>query len=224
MSPRLGPPLVATALLLLAVVAARGGSAIPSGQVGAAPADPDPPPPPPTDSGAESPNGVLDFISGISTGLLLLVVAVMLLIGAVGLLAGLTRRRTRAALPELDWPSTPTDPDGATAVPHLLAATRTARLALTANPQGTPTDAIVAAWLTLESAAATLGTPRAAHETPTEFTHHLLTTHAADPTALHSLRGAYHRARFSPTAVITPADIAAAAQALTRLEHSLATR
>ncbi|GAA2970741.1 DUF4129 domain-containing protein [Actinokineospora diospyrosa] len=221
MSPRLVLPLVATALLLLAVVAARGGSAIPAGQGSAATVEPTPPPPPPTGSAPEPPDRVLDFITGISTGVLLLVIAVMLLIGLVGLLAGLTRRRTRPVLPELDWAGAPGDAEGAAAVPHLLAAARTARRTLTANAAGNPTDAVVAAWLTLEAAAAALGTPRAAHETPTEFTEHVLGAHAADPGALATLRGAYHRARFSPTAVITPVDIEAAADALSRIERSL---
>ncbi|GAA3060854.1 DUF4129 domain-containing protein [Actinokineospora globicatena] len=222
MSPRLAPPLVATALLLLAVVAARGGSAIPAGPGTTAPTDPDPTASPAA-TAATDPDPVLDLISGISTGLLLLAVAAMLLFGLVGVLANLfvRRRRARPVLPELDWSLDRADGAGVTAVPHLAAAARTARLGLTANVAGDPGNAVIAAWLALEHGAAQLGTPRAPHETPTEFTKHVLVAHAADPQALGALRRTYQRARFSPSAVITTADVTAAADALARLERSL---
>ncbi|RLK54489.1 DUF4129 domain-containing protein [Actinokineospora cianjurensis] len=223
MSPRLAPPLVATALLLLAVAAARGSSAIPAGPGTAAPPDPDPAAAPAA-TAATDPNPVLDLISGISTALLLLAVATMLVVGLVGLAANLVGRRTRRALPELDWSLGRVDGEGVSAVPHLAAAARSARLDLTGPAAGDPTNAVIAAWLTLERGAARLGTPRAAHETPTEFAEHILAAHAVDPQALVALRRTYHRARFSPTAVITPRDVDAAADALARIERSLVDR
>lgn len=65
-------------------------------------------------------------------------------------------------------------------------------------------DAVVAAWLALEEAAAAGGTRRHPAQTPTEFTVALLGGHAADPAAVDELLRLYHRARFGSAAL--PAD------------------
>ncbi|WP_285503924.1 DUF4129 domain-containing protein [Actinokineospora sp. NBRC 105648] len=221
MRSRLPSLLVVAAFLVLAVVAARGESAIPAGPGLAARPDP-PPPPPPRATEATEGNPLLDLINGISTGVLLVLIAAMLLIGLAGLLAtlaGVRRRRVRLARPEFERADTPEATTGAVA--HALAtAAQAARLELSRR-DGTDADAIITAWLTLERAAATLGTPRAAHQTPTEFTEAVLSAHTPDATALKILRTCYHRARFADT--VTEADTAAATDALTRIENSLTT-
>ncbi|WP_026422802.1 DUF4129 domain-containing protein [Actinokineospora inagensis] len=223
MSPRLSTLPVAAALLLLAAAAARGTSAIPAGPATAAPstardevvssATP-----------APTANPFLDFVGGIGTGLLLLAVATMLLIGLTGFLMGFTRRRrVRPVLPDLQLPPHSAPPDGTATATALATAAHNARLRLTAAPAVPTADAIIAAWLELEQTAATLGTPRAPHQTPTEFATALLTAHQADEPALTTLRHAYHRARFAHTPTFTPADLTKVTSALTTLEHSLTT-
>ncbi|MFC7612948.1 DUF4129 domain-containing protein [Actinokineospora soli] len=102
----------------------------------------------------------------------------------------------------------------------LRAAVRAGAVDLTARPSGPPGDAVVAAWLVLESAAASCGTRRAPAETASEFTARVLTEHAVDARALADLRSRYHRARFAGQA--TDADAAAARAALARIEETLA--
>jgi hypothetical protein len=71
---------------------------------------------------------------------------------------------------------------------------------------GDPNNAIVAAWLALEEAAASSGVHRRPSETPSEFTLDVLGATDADPKATQDLLGLYHRARFSSTGV-TQADV-----------------
>ncbi len=223
MRSRLPTLLVAAALLLLAVVAARGESAIPTGPGTIVRPDPAPAAAEGPVEGIES-NALLDLIGGVSTGVLLLVVVAMLLIGLAGLLAtlaGLGRRRGRGlALPDLERAEAPEVPGG-TAVRALAEATRAARHELSRRAGGDPADAVVAAWVVLEDAAAGLGTPRAAHQTPTEFTAEVLAAHRADDAAMADLRALYHRARFRRSGAVTEADATAAADALDRVERSL---
>ena len=82
-----------------------------------------------------------------------------------------------------------------------------------------PNNAIVAAWLALEAAAATSGVRRQPAETPTEFTLDVLASTAADPRATRELLGLYHRARFS-AAGVTREDVAAASRCLVALAAS----
>ncbi len=63
-----------------------------------------------------------------------------------------------------------------------------------------PADAIVAAWLAVEAAAASSGLPRKPAQTPTEFTTDVLSRTPADPAAVTGLLRLYHRARFSSQA------------------------
>ena len=79
----------------------------------------------------------------------------------------------------------------------------------------TPTDAVIAAWLALEEAAARHDLARDPAQTPTEFTAGLLdrsTVPAADTIELRTL---YLRARFSSI----PPNVADVFQARTSLEH-----
>ena len=83
-----------------------------------------------------------------------------------------------------------------------------------------PTDAIIAAWLTLERAAEESGVTRMPSHTPTEFAVLVLDRTAADPRATAGLLELYRRARFSqhPSG---PADVAAAIRHLSALSESL---
>jgi hypothetical protein len=82
-----------------------------------------------------------------------------------------------------------------------------------------PTDAIIAAWLTLERAAEGSGVTRRPSHTPTEFALLVLDRTRADPVATAGLLELYRRARFSrhPSG---PADVAAAIRYLTVLSKS----
>ena len=60
----------------------------------------------------------------------------------------------------------------------------------------TPSDAVVAAWLAFEEAAATRGWVREPHQTTTEFTAMLLANSPAPPEPVATLRGQYQRVRF----------------------------
>ncbi|MEJ2857170.1 MULTISPECIES: DUF4129 domain-containing protein [unclassified Saccharothrix] len=85
---------------------------------------------------------------------------------------------------------------------------------------GPPRDAVVAAWLWLEEAAADSGAARLPHQTPTEFTGALLARHAVDETATGALRKAYQRARFG-TAEVTEDDARTARDALEHIVRDL---
>ena len=80
-------------------------------------------------------------------------------------------------------------------VPVLQEGVRAARRML---DEGTdPDDAIISAWLTLETAAAGAGVRRRPSQTPTEFAVTVLERTAADSAATQRLLGLYRRARFS---------------------------
>ncbi|WP_454043908.1 DUF4129 domain-containing protein [Cellulosimicrobium sp. Marseille-Q8652] len=84
-----------------------------------------------------------------------------------------------------------------------------------------PRDAVIAAWVSLEDAAALAGAHRDPAQTPTEFTVAVLDRTPADPGAVATLRGLYHRARFRG-ADIDAGDVRAARAALRRLADDLA--
>lgn len=79
-----------------------------------------------------------------------------------------------------------------------------------------PTDAILAAWLALEEAAAHSGVGRRPAQTPTEFTVAVLAATRADADATGELLALYHRARFSRHPV-TRGHVEQAAHCLGRL-------
>jgi hypothetical protein len=80
-------------------------------------------------------------------------------------------------------------------VPDELLAAARSQLALLA--EGEPRNAIVAAWLSLETAAAATGLPREPAETSTEYTTRVLHTWDIDPRSLADLAALYREARFS---------------------------
>ncbi|MBC6450320.1 DUF4129 domain-containing protein [Actinokineospora xionganensis] len=219
MRDRLPVLLVVAAMLLLAVAAARGESAVPRGApLGTVIEPPDSAVAPRTEPGER--NFLLDLLGGITAGVFLLLAAVMLLVfvaGALAMLAGLRRRRARFARFEPDEPRRAELPSGGTPS-DLVEAARAARVELSRRAGGPPADAIVAAWLVLENAAARR---RAAHETPTEFTARVVAEQDLDATAVIDLRRLYHRARFGPPGLVTEADAAAASEALRRIESGV---
>lgn len=89
----------------------------------------------------------------------------------------------------------------------------------------TPHDAVVAAWVALEDAAAEHGTRRDPAQTPTEFTTHLLTSRRTDghdvpADDVDTLRRLYQHARFTDRPVATD-DVDAARTALSRIARAL---
>jgi len=83
-----------------------------------------------------------------------------------------------------------------------------------------PGDAVIAAWMALETAAARGGVERDPAQTASEFTLALLDRTSADPRAARRLLARYHAARFS-THDVTAADVAAARDALATLATAL---
>ncbi|MHA7132985.1 DUF4129 domain-containing protein [Oerskovia turbata] len=80
----------------------------------------------------------------------------------------------------------------------------------------TPRDAVTAAWIALEDAAADTGHRRHPAQTPTEFTTTVLDATPADPDAVTTLLRLYQRARFT-THDLTPHDVDTARDCLERL-------
>jgi hypothetical protein len=213
-----------TALLVLALIVARGHSGIPHG----AGLVMSPPPPrsqptlPPVSLTA--PTSTVFTVAATAAFGLGLVVLLLALAAGIALLAGIRlhrRRRTR-----VDQPTERTDEQGveATGAPALLRGARSALADLRQRPGGPPADAVQRAWLSLEDAAADQGTRRRPEQTPTEFTGSLLAAHEVDPAALAVLRGRYQRARFGPADAVTRADAEAAIDALARIAVDLAAR
>jgi len=83
-----------------------------------------------------------------------------------------------------------------------------------------PSDAVIAAWVHLEQAAARSGVPRDPAQTPTEFTVAVLDRTPVDPAATRTLLDLYLRARFGGERMAHD-DVAAAVAALGRLAEGL---
>ena len=223
------PAVAATALVLLAVVAAgfRGTWSADPAPVGTPGPGPAPPPvpvetasvdlgdPPPVQEA--TPLEAPAWLEGAVTAL-----AVALLVGLVvlGVRWLLTQRRARRtgtlALGDPGAVSAATDTVPAE-LPDLEPALERAARAL--RQPGAPADAIVAAWVALEETAASSGTARAPAQTPTEFTTALLARTSADPAALATLRRTYLAARFGTTLPTGP-DVVAAADAIARIRET----
>ncbi|WP_265521212.1 DUF4129 domain-containing protein [Oerskovia flava] len=164
------------------------------------------------------------------TGDVLQIVLTLLTVLAATILLAVLRRFVRRGPGRAD-PAPPTAPGtGETleahdtdvdALPELRDATTRAQQQLTA-PTLAPHDAIIAAWVTLEDAAATAGTTRDPAQTPTEFTVAVLDRTPAPPHAVTTLRDLYHRARFTSAAVAAH-DVTTAHTALTDIAHALGT-
>ena len=123
-------------------------------------------------------------------------------------------RYRRASAPGEGSPRSAGATDGADALPEvpvLLRGVESARSSLESIAD--PSDAVVAAWLSLEDAAAESGVRRHPAQTPTEFTVAILTATRADPDAARELLGLYHLARFS-TQPVTADHVARASRCL----------
>jgi hypothetical protein len=195
-------------------LSALSGDQAPPPEPAPAPVTPpvEPPPPPPLD---DAPFGLGDVLLALA-GLALLVIAVLAL---RNVLARIRRSGTPAppvtATPGHTLLGTPEDD----VAPHLRDGLSTAQQHLTAAVP--PRDAVVAAWVALEDAAALAGAHRDPAQTPTEFTVAVLDRTRADPGAVATLRALYHRARFRDADIGT-SDVQTARDALRRLADDLA--
>ena len=213
---------VGAALVVTVLAAATGGGWSVTdrfglwGQLGAHPTPPPPPPPPvvprmPPRAGSAWP----------AAGLILAVAVAV----AVVVLVAVVVWRSSPAWRERRAKSHRAAQDSSAATDHdREAARRTLRggldeaLRLVAQLTD-PTDAIVAAWLALEEAAAMIGAPRGPADTPTEFTAAVLAHTPADRIAVGMLLQLYHRARFS-TGGVGADDLASARRCLRELAAS----
>lgn len=223
MRSRLPLLLSVTALLLLAVLVARGRTAVsfdPPQLHLTPPTQTQPPGPPP--GGLTTPDGVGAAVDVI----VLVVVIVVALFGLAGLLmlrVLITRRRLWARMPDpVVTEDLPVDVAAHTDVDALLRGTRATAAELRARVGGPPADLVIAAWLGLERSATDSGTQRLPHQTPSEFVATVLAAHHVDATAIASLRELYARARFKPSGSVTVEDAEAAGQALDRIVADLA--
>ncbi|WP_170177044.1 DUF4129 domain-containing protein [Myceligenerans xiligouense] len=180
-------------------------------------------PPEPTAAATGVPSeNVLDHTARNVIG----VVATVLLLVLLAWLGTVLGRRLRDRYaPETDVPRQ--DPAGANAITvtpdELASQLRDAvqdALAHVDRAGGVPRDAVVAAWVALEGAAATRGAERDPAHTPTEFTTALLAATPAPAADIRTLRGLYQRARFT-TRPVSDDDVAAARTALAGIARAL---
>ncbi|MET0235938.1 MAG: DUF4129 domain-containing protein [Kibdelosporangium sp.] len=212
MRVRLAALLAVGALLLLAVLAARGTSGIPVGT-------PDPPPPPSARvEGLPIPDPAAISSEAVTYGALILIilVAIGVLLGLAMLLSAMAeirvRRARRSRVPEA------LDSEPSVAGEQWLAkATRRALSEIDQRKGGPPSDAVIAAWVRLEESAAATGIGREPHQTPSEFAAAVLADHAVDTEALQDLKNLYHRARFGEAGTVTEDDARRARTALEKI-------
>ena len=161
--------------------------------------------------------------SGSSNTLFIIIAMMLLLVAFAMFIRRLQRRRRRpirlgVGLEDID------EEIGALEIStpmRLRRAAQRARDELAGRSGGLLGDAIVAAWLRLEEAAAHEGAGRKPHETATESTTALLARYTTSEPALDELRELYQRARFGPPG-LGDADADAALAALDRILHALA--
>ena len=207
--------LALAALLLLAVVAARGATSITLDPLRLTPKAPTtttaaPTTEPQLPAGLPGPVSYLTLLLGI-VGLLLSAAAV------VSLLTLIRRRHRVRTIVSPQGSDKPVDGGAYGSVAPLVQAGRQALIGLRAREGGPPSDRVIAAWLSLEHAATETGTERQPHETPTEFVGSVLAGHDVNPEALDDLRRLYGRARFGREGGMTDADAEAAGDALDRI-------
>lgn len=215
------------ALLLLTVLVARGGSAVPQG-TGFLTA--------PTSNQPRhfqvAPNlgqnlGKLNPVVGITLSTEIALAAIAALFGLAMAILMLTTIRIRRRQ-RIDEPAVDNSDDGALVpggdLAMLLQGTRSALASLRQRAGGPPGDAVQQAWLALEEAAAESGTKRLPQQTSTEFTAAVLAAHRVDPDALATLRGLYQRARFGEPDSVTETDAELAIAALDMIAETLAAR
>lgn len=212
-------------LLLFAVVAARGTSAVP-GSLRDLPLKRGVGSTPPLHGASTDANAFkVDLVDELELVQTSFVIAgmILLLVAFAALLRHLRRRRRRKR--RLGVGVEPDDTVGAleTTLPmRLRRAAERAHTELADRAGGPPGDAVIAAWLRLEEAAAQEGTGREPHQTATEFTAALLATHTTREPALDELRELYQRARFGPPGLVGDAEADAALAALDRILRALA--
>jgi hypothetical protein len=184
--------LVAAAVLLLVVLVAGGESAVPSTMTDV---DLEPGLPQVRIAGSNSPASGLQFSSNdpalfakVVIGIAAVMVVLALVLSLLSFLRNRLRDRTVVAVGDAPAEGTV---DTVMRV-RLREAVQQARDVL-ARPGGSPRDAVIQAWVTLENAT---DRTRAPHQTATEFTVSLLEKETADEAALRDLRTLYHRARF----------------------------
>lgn len=176
----------------------------------------------PTTAATAPPTDVLDDTSRD----ILAIVAIILLVALLAWIGvALGRRLQDRYAPEPETPRTTTTGEPAvTAAPDVVTAQLKDRVqqALTAVDQAraVPRDAVVAAWVALEDAAAAHGTTRDPAHTPTEFTTAVLAATPAPAADIATLRGLYQRARFTSHPV-TDDDVTTARRALSGIAHAL---
>ncbi len=142
----------------------------------------------------------------------------MTLLAALSTAAGsiATRRRSDDVVD----PAAP-EPGAASVIETAAGLDAAAGAALAALDEGTdPRQAVIAAWLGLEQAAARAGTQRRPAETPGELAQRLLAGHAVSPVTLARLAGLYREARYSRH-VVDERMRAEARRALERLRREL---
>ncbi|MEV4310652.1 DUF4129 domain-containing protein [Actinocrispum sp. NPDC049592] len=156
----------------------------------------------------DPPPGGSDIIDALLTLVLVLVLVAFVLVAISGLRLLRNRRRERSRVGvygpsgEAGW---------------LSEVTKDAVSAMDRHVGGPPSDAVIAAWVHLETEAAASGTEREPHQTPSEFTEAVLTEHHADENALRDLKSVYQRARFGQADRVTADDVAVARAALERI-------
>ncbi|HEX3647743.1 MAG TPA: DUF4129 domain-containing protein, partial [Pseudonocardiaceae bacterium] len=172
---------------------------------------------------ANGPRGINPVLGiGLSSVIAVALVAFLFCAGAVFVLLAATRvRRRRLARDRVPEHGEPIGAGEGEVALTLLRGTRSALELLRQRAGGPPSDAVQAAWLALEAAAAECGTSRRPHQTPTEFTSAVLAEHDVDDTALATLRGLYQRARFGEPESVTESDADAAVAALERIADAL---
>lgn len=189
-----------------------GGGAGPDRSPGPAPTFGTPAPPPDRPLGGQS--GSFEFPWLVSL-VVLLALAALLAYVIVRKWPRTDRRRPSVLGGQVDEPLDASE--------ELRAAARAAGAALSHTRRGmSGAQAVIEAWLALETAAAGTGTARAPAQTPSEFTAALLRRHHADATATSTLLALYHRARFSPRPHIGADDVAAADHALGEILRTIA--
>jgi Domain of unknown function (DUF4129) len=225
-SSRVAALCAVAALLLFAVVAARGETAVPGGLQNVPLERGTGDRPPGGGVGLEEGSSKLNIVDELQLVQTSFVIAAMilLLIAFAALIRRLQRMRRQplrlgVGVGEAEEEVGVLEP---TMRARLRRAAQRARDKLANRPGGLLGDAVVAAWLRLEEAAAHEGAGRAPHQTATEFTTALLSRYAADEAALTQLRELYQRARFGPPGQVTDADADAAIDALDRILHALA--
>lgn len=222
-------PVTATVLVVLVVLAAAATTPWVTGMpempaiLPTNPADLPSMPPEPTGAATEPP--VQDTLNHTARNIIGIVAAVLLVALLAWIGAALARRLRDRYAPETDVPGPA--PTGAAAIvvapdeltSQLQDAVEEA-LAVVDRARGVPRDAVVAAWVALEDAAAAHGAQRDPAHTPTEFTTALLAATPAPAGDIRTLRGLYQRARFT-TRPVTDDDVTAARTALAGIARAL---